>query len=106
MIGEIFYKDERYSERAKWCNDNDCHIEEIQGDEKGRKFVIVKNPEIEQAELLRIMRQDECFSVVNRGNLWYHKLNREQLTELDEWYQAWLDAPQTKIVPEKPIWLK
>jgi hypothetical protein len=28
------------------------------------------------------------------------------LVELQIWYQAWLDAPQTLIEPEKPIWIK
>ena len=26
-------------------------------------------------------------------------------SEFDEWYQAWLDASQTLVIPEKPLWL-
>lgn len=43
MIGTIFYDDDNYSQVAEWCNENDCHIEEIEPDEKGRRFTIVKN---------------------------------------------------------------
>lgn len=43
MIGEIFYDDENYSVKAEWCNNNNCHIEEIEKDEKGRRFKIVEN---------------------------------------------------------------
>lgn len=41
-IGDIFYLDEEYSERAKFCNNNNLVIEEIESDAKGRRFQIVK----------------------------------------------------------------
>lgn len=43
MIGQIFYDYENYSARAEWCNNNNCHIEEIEADKKGRRFKIVEN---------------------------------------------------------------
>lgn len=55
---------------------------------------------------IRSRRERECFPVINRGALWYEKLTEEQKTELSEWYQSWLDAPQTEIIPEKPAWLE
>lgn len=54
---------------------------------------------------LRSMRETECFSIINRGQLWYFLLTKAQLQELKEWYQAWLDVTETGIVPEKPYWL-
>lgn len=54
---------------------------------------------------LRNQREEECFSVINRGALWYDRLTEEQKQELSAWYQAWLDAPQTNVVPAKPAWL-
>lgn len=54
---------------------------------------------------IRAQRETECFSVINRGTLWYEKLTAEQKNELSVWYQNWLDAPQTGIIPAKPEWL-
>ena len=47
----------------------------------------------------------ECFSVINRGQLWYERLTEEQKTELNAWYQAWLNATEAGAMPEKPGWL-
>lgn len=55
---------------------------------------------------LRYKRENECFSVINRGSLWYDRLTPRQKAELADWYQAWLDVTETKIIPEKPYWLK
>lgn len=55
---------------------------------------------------LRHRREEECFSVVNRGALWYDRLTEAQKTELDGWYEAWLDVTETKNVPQQPGWLK
>lgn len=53
----------------------------------------------------RRLRQSECFSVINRGRLWYDALTEEQLSELQSWYRAWLDGTNTQTIPEKPEWL-
>ena len=61
---------------------------------------------------LRMMRETECFAVVNRGKLWYDRLTDTQYKELDEWYQAWLDVTNKKNtksgyrIPERPRWLE
>lgn len=73
-----------------------------------------KLPDVEtERELmnLRAQREIECFSIVNRGVLWYNRLNEEQLKELDSWYQAWLDVTESKAksgykIPTKPRWLE
>lgn len=53
----------------------------------------------------RRRREDECFSVINRGQLWYDTLFPEQLAELKTWYRSWLDGTNTLTIPEKPGWL-
>lgn len=53
----------------------------------------------------RFMRKQNCFSVVNRGPLWYNHLSLSQQTDLNVWYEAWLDAPETHTFPVTPYWL-
>ena len=54
---------------------------------------------------LRARREAECFSIVDRGALWYEKLTPKKRAELTVWYEAWLDAPQTLSAPPLPSWL-
>ena len=54
---------------------------------------------------LRGLREKECFSVINRGKLWYNLLTNEQLTELKNWYTDWLNVTDTLEIPVKPEWL-
>lgn len=61
--------------------------------------------EAENAQL-RIERDAECFSVINRGWLWYDTLTEKQTKELRKWYKDWLDVTETKKKPDKPSWLK
>lgn len=62
-------------------------------------------PNEETIERLRLLREEECFPIINRGQLWYNTLTDEQIQELNEWYRAWLDVTTTKVIPEKPTWL-
>ena len=57
-------------------------------------------------EILRSRREYECFIYINRGGPWYDLLTETQKQELKDWYQAWLDVTTTKVIPEKPSWLK
>lgn len=57
-------------------------------------------------EELRGRRQRECYTYINRGELWYNHLTDYQKEELNAWYQAWLDVTETLEVPEKPSWLE
>lgn len=57
------------------------------------------------ADELRFKRQKACFSIINRGELWYSRLTAGQKEELDAWYQAWLDVTDTKVLPDTPTWL-
>lgn len=69
-------------------------------------LVYIPYTEEEMLDQLRSQREVECFSFVNRGQLWYNSLTEEQLAELQIWYKAWLDVTETKIIPTKPSWLK
>jgi len=55
---------------------------------------------------LRVERDTECFSVINRGWLWYDTLTEKQTKELRKWYKDWLDVTETKKKPDRPSWLK
>lgn len=61
---------------------------------------------IEMKAIIRATRERECFPVINRGRLWYNTLTVEQLSELKQWYFAWLNAPETLVIPKTPEWLK
>ena len=58
-----------------------------------------------ELENLRQRREKECFSVINRGQLWYDNLSAAQRTELQVWYAAWLAVTDTLVVPEWPEWI-
>ena len=68
--------------------------------------VYVPYTEEEIIEQLRYRREEECFSIINRGSLWYATLTDEQVEELNKWYQNWLDCTETLEISEKPEWLK
>ena len=55
---------------------------------------------------LRQQRKDECFSIVNRGYLWYKQLSEEQTAELEKWYKDWLAVTETMKIPQKLDWIK
>ena len=59
----------------------------------------------EQKAEYRRRRETECFSVINRGQLWYESVSLSQLLELRSWYKAWLNVTETMVVPEKPTWI-
>ena len=59
-----------------------------------------------QKNEFRLRREMECFSIVNRGQLWYEGVSIAQLLELRQWYKAWLNVTETMVVPEKPAWLE
>lgn len=60
----------------------------------------------EEKNSLRSKRNAVCFSVINRGELWYESLTEEQKTELRLWYRAWLDVTVSMQEPSMPVWLK
>ena len=68
------------------------------------RFSVLQN-EAENTRL-RDEREAECFSVINRGWLWYDTLTEKQTKELRKWYNDWLDVTETKKKPDRPSWLK
>ena len=54
----------------------------------------------------RRRRETECFSIINRGQLWYEGISLAQLLELRQWYKAWLNVTDTMVIPKKPEWLE
>ncbi len=51
------------------------------------------------------VRKAVCFSVINRGQLWYDTLSDDQKVQLRSWYIEWLNAWEHKAVPCTPAWL-
>lgn len=58
-----------------------------------------------QRDAIRKSRSEICFPIINRGRLWYDRLTDERVAELQDWYSAWLDAPETLKVPKTPEWV-
>lgn len=59
-IGLIFVDDKDYSNKAKWCNENGCYIEEIEPLENGtRQFQIKQIPQKTEDEKLIEQYQSE-----------------------------------------------
>ena len=99
----------KYQEAWEFAEANNFTIKEIQADSNGnRQFKIAEKPQPTEEEVLahlRNRRELECFSIINRGRLWYNNLTSEQHDELAEWYRAWLDVTDTRVVPDKPNWI-
>lgn len=105
---DIFYLDDTYADKVIFAGENNLTIEEIAPDENGRrfKFVDLDIPEVDELAELRYKREVECFSILDKCPFWYERFTDEQKEELKVWYKAWLDVTETKIVPEKPDFIK
>lgn len=71
---------------------------------KDEKKAVTKADE-DALALLRGRRKTECFPVINRGQLWYAQLTEAQATELADWYRAWLDVTESRVIPDPPAWI-
>ena len=59
-IGLIFVDDRDYTNKAKWCNENNCYIQEIEAKEDGtRQFQIKQIPQKTEDEKLIEQYQSE-----------------------------------------------
>lgn len=95
--------------------DEDIDIDCIQGyilnddntitwsDDKWNKY----QRDVVEPNNIRVRREEECFGYINRGDAWYNMYvnTPERVKEFNEWYQAWLNAPQTRVIPIKPEWI-
>ena len=68
-------------------------------------FDIVYTEDSTVDDYYRCAREHVCFPIINRGPLWYQHLTMSQQTDLNVWYEAWLDAPETHQFPVTPYWL-
>lgn len=98
-----------FDETKPFIEVEDPHSEIIVGYTKiknGKLYTNMKEVNLgRKKEQIRLRREKECFPIINRGVLWYESLTNEQKEELKVWYQAWLDATETLVVPDKPSWL-
>lgn len=81
---DIFYQDDEYSARAEYCNLSGLyHIEEIEADEKGRRFQIVKNPDNSV--------QNEIYDLKDWFNTYYtiHEQKYNRLIALNDESEDW-----------------
>ena len=63
-IGLIFADDKDYSNKAKWCNENNCYIEEIEPLEDGtRQFQIKQIPQKTESMILIEQYQAEIIEL-------------------------------------------
>ena len=112
--------DGRFFEVLRENADGSCDLEEIfaEADISGREaydeeeeirvYIPHSSEELKALELaeFRRYRSSKCFPIINRGAVWYDRLTEEQKAELREWYQAWLDVTETRVIPQKPEWLE
>ena len=57
---------------------------------------------------LRKLRAIQCFSVIDRSKIWWDTLSEEQVSEIKDWYNEWLDIPnqQLQSVERLPLPIK
>lgn len=102
---EVIIDYKEYDLDHKDKDGNILYIEHIKEPIKEIKKIWIEYTEDEILEQLRTIRELECFSVINRGKLWYDTLTEGQIIELSKWYQSWLNVTETKFIPTKPSWL-
>lgn len=108
-IGLIFIDDEDYSNKAKWCNENNAFIEEIEPDENGvRQFQIKeivvpeKTAEEQIAEITVAVQKylDSAVQVLNYDNGFacasYATSSEPKFRKEAESYILWRDKVWTK----------
>ena len=63
-IGLIFVDDEDYTNKAKWCNENNCYIDEIEPLEDGTRQFQIKAPQVKTLEELKDEKHAELKSIM------------------------------------------
>lgn len=74
---------------------------------KNGKLVVDTIPRTieEQKNIIRRLRMNRVFPVINRSQMWFNSLTEQQKQDIQNWYQEWLDAPDNLVIPERPSWL-
>lgn len=105
-VGDKFTKKQFTEELINFCNENGFMLLDI--DEGEHKYELAKIPEEtidKKRARLRRLREYVCFRrLATYCPFYFDKLTSEQKEELKQWYQAWLDAPQTLVEPTAPEW--
>ena len=65
-VGLIFVDDEDYSNKAEWCNNNGCYIEEIEHKDDGTRQFQIKKPKEPTLEELREQKLKDLSSKASR----------------------------------------
>lgn len=104
-LNEIFYEDEKYAERAAYCNENDLVIVEIEPDKKGRRFQIQAIPEPTDEEKATSFRYRRV-KLLNAFDKWEKAVLRgreDDDTSVMEWYQSLLDLQESAFntIPDR-----
>jgi len=69
------------------------------------KVDVTPRPIDEQKNILRRLRKNRVFPIINRSQMWFNSLTEKQKEELQIWYKEWLDAPKNLKIPNRPSWL-
>jgi len=76
-------------------------------DTDGKPIVRYVERDIEELKkILRRLRNNRVFPIINRSNFWYNSLTQQQKDDLQLWYKKWLDVTETLVIPERPTWLE
>jgi hypothetical protein len=87
--------------------DDERHFLEIKPDSKGYPCVVKTERSVEETkEIIRRLRTNRVFPIINRSNFWFNSLTQSQKDELQVWYQEWLNATKTLKIPKRPEWLE
>ena len=106
-IGDIFQDDEHYSERAQWCNENGCYIEEIEPKEDGtRQFQIKEIPAPTDEELATQIRanRNSLLSQTDYLMMPDYPIESDRLAKVKTYRQALRDIPEQSGFPRTITW--
>ena len=106
-IGDIFQDDENYSERAQWCNANNCYIDEItQPDDVVRQFQIKEIPAPTDEELAQQIRakRNSLLSQTDYLMMSDYPINDDNRKLIKEYRQALRDIPEQSGFPRTIAW--
>ena len=106
-IGDIFQDDEYYSERAQWCNENGCYIEEIESKEDGtRRFQIKEIPAPTDEELAQQIRskRNSLLSQTDYLMMPDYPISDDKRKLIEEYRQALRDIPEQSGFPRTIAW--
>ena len=106
-IGDIFQDDEYYSERAQWCNENGCYIEEIESKEDGTRWFQIKEIPVptdeELAQQIRAKR-NSLLSQTDYLMMPDYPISDDKRKLIEEYRQALRDIPEQSGFPRTITW--